>query len=131
MQDTPFKTCTTCYKPWKTLEEFLADPELELAGYQVHFENLEGGLFYFTHMKKNCFTTMAIPVKKLTGLSPRPILAARGTAPNGCPGYCVREEELSPCPVQCECAWVREIMQIIQNWKKDPVKPGSAPQDAD
>lgn len=119
METTPFKTCPNCFKPWETLEEFLADPELELAGYQVNFCDLHGGLFYFTHLIAGCGTTMALPVKEFTGLSNRPFLASRGEQPGGkCPGSCVRKGDMSPCPVECECVWVREIMQVIRNWNK-------------
>jgi hypothetical protein len=113
-----FKTCTTCSKPWKTLKDFLADPELALAGYQAAFEDLEGGLFLFNHLYDNCGTTLAVTVKKFTVLSSRPILARSGKRPSGCSGFCAHPDELSPCPVACECGWVREIMQIIRNWKK-------------
>lgn len=100
----------------------MADPELEFAGYQVNFIDLEGGLFYFSHLRENCGTTLAIHVKAFTGLSNRPFLARRGEQPGGkCPGSCVRKGDLRPCPVECECGWVREVMQIIQNWEKRSV----------
>jgi hypothetical protein len=122
MKTAPFKICTTCSKQWETLEDFLADPELKLAGYQVAFENLKGGLFYFNHLHENCGTTLAIAVHEFTGLSDRPILALRGEQPGGCcPELCVRQGALDPCPVECECRWVREIMQVIRNWKKQSV----------
>jgi hypothetical protein len=120
METNPFKICTSCHQPWKTREDFLADPELELAGYQVDFEDLEGGLFYFSHLTKGCGTTLAIPVQKFTGLSNRPILTSRGECPGGCPNFCLRRESLDPCPVACECVWVREIMQVILKWEKRP-----------
>lgn len=120
METTPFKICTCCSKPWKTREDFLADPEIKLAGYQVAFEDLEGGLFYFNHQHKNCGTTLAIPVKEFTALSLLPIVARRETKPNCCPDLCVRRGALEPCPVACECNWVREIIQIISNWQKLP-----------
>ncbi len=118
MKAIPFKICTCCSKPWKTLDDFLSEPELELAGYQVNFEDLKGGLFYFSHLSKDCGTTLAIPVQKFTGLSNRTILAPHGKCPGGCPEFCLRKESLDPCPVECECVWVREIMQVILNWKK-------------
>ncbi len=117
MKTAPFKICPTCSGHWKTLEDFLADPELELSGYQVNFADLKGGLFYFTHLPGNCGTTLAVPVGAFAGLSKRPMLASHGRQPDGCPGLCVRNE-LNPCPVECECIWVREVMQIIRNWKK-------------
>jgi hypothetical protein len=26
---------------------------------------------------------------------------------------------VEPCPSQCECAYIREILQIIRNWPKN------------
>jgi len=118
MKTEPFKICTTCSKPWNTLEDFLADPEIKLVGYQVHFEELEAGLFFFNHLYENCYTTLAIPVKEFAKLSSRPLFSLRGKQPVCCPELCVRQGALDPCPVACECAWVREVMQTIRNWKK-------------
>ncbi|MEI7850417.1 MAG: hypothetical protein WCH86_01135 [Kiritimatiellales bacterium] len=120
MKANPFKICTTCSQQWETREDFLADPELKLVGYQVASEDLEGGLFYFNHQHKNCGTTLAIPVKEFTVLSPLPIVARRKTKQECCPGLCVRQGSLEPCPVACECNWVREILQIVSNWPKRP-----------
>ncbi len=115
MKTTPFKVCTSCEAVWKTLDDFLADPELEQAGYQVNFVDLKGGLFYFTHHRDGCGTTLAIPVGKFTSLSDRKLLAVRGEQPGGkCPGSCVRKGDISPCPVECECVWVHEVMQVIK-----------------
>ena len=33
MKQEAFKTCPNCRHEWSTLEEFLSDPALELAGY--------------------------------------------------------------------------------------------------
>ena len=118
MQTGIFKVCPTCSKPWNTLEDFLSDPELELTGYQVNFAELEGGLFYFTHEHETCGTTLAIPVKQFTNLSNRPFLALHGEQPKCCPNLCMRAGSMDPCPVECECGWVREIMQLIRNWTK-------------
>jgi hypothetical protein len=100
------------------MELFLADPDLKIAGYQVHFQDLKGGLFYFSHLSENCGTTLAIPVGNFASLSDRPILTSRGKQPEGCPNLCVREGSTEACPIECECLWVREIMQVIQDWEK-------------
>jgi hypothetical protein len=42
----------------------------------------------------------------------------RKTGTEECPGYCLHQDELQPCPARCECAYVREIIQIIRNWPK-------------
>ena len=118
MKTAPFKLCPTCSKPWETLEDFLTDSELELSGYQVNFADLKGGLFYFTHLPNNCGTTLAIAVNEFVSLSTRPMLTSHTDKPACCPDLCVRQGALDPCPVECECIWVREIMQTIRNWKK-------------
>ena len=118
MKQATFKICPTCSKSWETLQDFLADPELELSGYQVNFADLKGGFFYFSHLHETCGTTLAIPVKDFTGLSNRPMLTSRGTQPDCCLGLCVRRNEIGPCPLECECVWVREIMQIIRTRQK-------------
>lgn len=118
MKTKPFKICTTCSKAWETLEDFLSDPEVSLTGYQVYFEDLGGGLLCFTHLHENCFTMLAIPAKEFTKLSSRPFLASHGKQPACCPGLCMRQGALEPCPVECECLWVREVMQVIRDWDK-------------
>jgi len=119
MDTTPVKTCPTCKTIWNTLDEFLSDPELKLAGYQVHPDDLEGGIFFFTHHHEGCFTTLAIPITALLSLNDRPLLAKRDE--QLCIGseFCVHQGDLSPRrPVKCECAWVRDILQTIRTWPK-------------
>ena len=31
-----------------------------------------------------------------------------------CPQYCMNKEQISRCDALCECAYVREILQIVQ-----------------
>lgn len=118
MKQDAFKVCPTCGHVWPTREQFLSDPNLVLAGYQAHFEDLEGGLFFFTHATENCGTTLAIEVKQFTGLSSRPMLNKRTIQPEGCENLCMREGCFNPCPIQCECSWVREILHMISTWRK-------------
>ena len=119
MNKTPCKVCPTCSEKWDMVEALLADPLIELVGYQVNLDVLEEGLFYFLHHREDCGTTMAIPVTAFKGLSDLPFLAPRAAArPEGCTGLFLKEGELGPCPQKCECNWVREIMQTIQLWKK-------------
>lgn len=118
MKEAPFKTCPNCGVVWETLDAFLSDSELEQAGYQVNFVDLRGGLFYFTHLVEGCGTTMAVPVGQFTSLSNRPVLANRRTEEHAsCSNLCVRKGDLSPCPAECECVWVREVMQAIKERK--------------
>ncbi len=68
MEEKIFKLCSMCGKKWKTRDEFLNDPSLEINGYKADFEKLEWGLFYFTHKKENCFSTMALEAQDFLSL---------------------------------------------------------------
>jgi hypothetical protein len=112
------KQCPCCGRVWRTRDEFLSDPQLELGGYQVDFGDLILGLFLFTHV--TCESTMAMPAELFRDLYDGPVYAQRATGTADCPKYCLRESELAPCPAQCECAYVREILQIVRRWPKAP-----------
>ena len=115
---TPFKRCTCCAAHWSSREEFLSDPDVALIGYQAHFEDLKTGFFLFNHA---CQTTMAIGVEAFLDLYQGPVFGQRATGGKNCLGYCLHRDELRACPVQCECAFVREIIQIVRNWPKRKV----------
>jgi hypothetical protein len=115
MLEQVFKQCPSCRRTWDDYTEFLADPCLQLIGYQVFFEELSGGLFLFNH---SCGTTLSITVETLQHLYDGPVYSERATGTERCPGLCLIENETSPCPVKCECAYVRSIMQTIKTWHK-------------
>jgi hypothetical protein len=108
----PFKTCTICSVFWQTRDDFLDDPEISIVGYQVHFDALMEGLFLFNH---SCGGTLSIKASEFSDLYAGPMFQNRQTGSDKCPGYCLYEEELGPCPAECDCAFVREIIQIIRN----------------
>lgn len=116
---TIFKRCPTCGFVWSTRDHFLRDPALEIIGYQVNFKKLTLGFFLFNH---SCKTSLAIRAVNFGDLYKGPIFQDRATGSEECPGYCLLEHELLPCPAQCECAYVREIVQIIKNCPKESVK---------
>ncbi len=109
----PFAQCPLCKRAWEARADFLADPQLKIIGYQAVFTNLAKGFFLFNH---SCGTTLARPVEDFEDLYDGPIFAPRATGSDECPGYCLRKDELRACPAQCECAYVREVIQIILNW---------------
>ena len=113
---TLFKKCTACEHLWPTRDNFLNDPNTTLVGYQVNFDNLELGFILFNH--NHCKSTIAIPAGQFRGLYNGPVFKENLFASNGCPEYCLQERQLLPCPEQCECAYVREIIQIIREWPK-------------
>ncbi|MFH1981591.1 MAG: hypothetical protein ABIL58_07100 [Pseudomonadota bacterium] len=110
-----FKNCPICSRCWPTREAFLADPDLSYLGYQVHFKALTTGLFFFNH---KCKTTLALEVRQFQDLYDGPVFSERKTGTDECPGHCLHRDNLEPCPAQCECAFVRELIQIIASWPK-------------
>lgn len=110
-----FKQCDVCGKMWPFRQEFLDDPTIRLIGYQVSFKELAGGLLLFNHA---CGTTLALKVRECGDLYDGPIFTERRTGEDDCPTYCLHPEELRACPAVCECAYVRELLQIILQWPK-------------
>lgn len=109
-----FKLCTMCEKAWGDRDDFLSDPEAKIIGYQVNFGDLQLGYFLFNHLA--CQTTLAIHAARFIDLYQGPIYAQPKTGTPDCTGHCLRQDDLEPCDTQCECAYVREIIQIISNW---------------
>jgi len=94
----------------------MADPDLEMVGYQVHWEELELGLMYFNH---TCGTTLAIKVKDFSDLYQGEVFQERATDTDQCSGCCLHQDNLSRCPAKCECAYVREVLHIIKEFPKN------------
>lgn len=117
-QPVAFKTCSACGYVWLTWRNFLDDPELVLLGYQVDFDKLETGLFLFNHVRANCGTTLSLKVAEFRHLYNGPVFRERLTGSAGCLGYCLKRDVFKVCPNQCECAYVREILNIISHWPK-------------
>lgn len=112
--DKTFKTCPFCAHNWYTRTEFLNDRTLKLNGYQADFEALGKGLFFFTHHVEGCYTTMTILSAAFYDMYSGKRYAERKTGSEECPGYCLLIDCLERCSVACECAFVREIIQIIR-----------------
>ena len=110
-----FYKCSCCKHLWSDVDSFLGDSDIILVGYQVHFEELKSGFFYFNH---SCGTTLGLLVSNFTHLYNGPIFTDRLNEADKCPGYCVHANNLKTCPLKCECTSIREIMQVIKNYKK-------------
>ena len=115
-KNTAFHRCPNCEIEWISRDEFLKDPDIQIIGYQVHFEELTAGLFYFNH---SCRGTTAIHMEAFKDLYDGPIFEERLTGSDTCPDYCRYQGNLMPCPNKCECVSVREIIQVIKNGEKD------------
>ena len=112
----PFKVCTCCRTAWPDRSLFLSDQGLHLIGYQVNYIELGAGLLLFNHAP--CRTTLAVQASQFQDLYTGPMVQERRTGHADCPGYCLRGGELAACPAQCECASVRQILQIVSRWPK-------------
>ena len=110
-----FKICKKCEHTWATRKKFLEDVNIELVGYQVHFQELTLGLFLFNH---DCGTTLSVYANQFVDLYEGPIFSKRATGSKECPGYCLEKGNLSPCSVECECSYIREILQHIKTYKE-------------
>ena len=111
-----FKTCLICNKVWETRKKFLDDTEISIIGYQVHFEELTEGMFLFNHSK--CNSTISVKAGAFTDLYAGPMFETRLTGTDECPEFCLVAHELKPCPARCDCAFAREVVQIIKAWPK-------------
>jgi hypothetical protein len=106
-----FKTCPKCGFIWTTREAFLQDSSLEIIGYQVNFAELMGGVFLFNH---SCKTTLGLEVGAFEDLYKGPVFEEALVGTDNCPGHCLHEDSLKPCPAKCECAFAREIIQLFK-----------------
>lgn len=109
-----FKRCTMCKKTWEERDAFLADPEINIIGYQVNFEELQLGYFLFNHM--TCQTTLAIHAAHFVDFYRGPVYAERKTGTAECNQHCLQKNDLDLCAAKCECAYVREIIQMVREW---------------
>ena len=114
-----FKQCSVCQHRWDSREDFLADPDLKIIGYQVCLDEAEEGLFLFNHI---CRTTLALKVFAFEDLykGKRYDTAALGS--DRCSGLCLDMTELKGCDYPCKYAYVRDILQRISKWPKTEVK---------
>jgi hypothetical protein len=110
-----FKKCPKCSFQWARRLDFLQDPNLAPIGYQANFKSLAAGIFLFNH---DCKGTLAIPAKEFQDLYHGPIFKERATGSPECTEKCLHQADLTPCPAQCECAFVREILQVVNKWPK-------------
>lgn len=110
-----FKRCNICSCIWNSRDTFLGDPDIDIVGYQVHFAELTSGIFLFNH---SCRSTMSFKAGEFMDLYDGPIFAEKLANTEGCPQFCLYKDLLRPCPEKCECASVREVIQIIRQWPK-------------
>ncbi len=110
---TDFMVCPNCRASWKTREDFLNDRNVFICGYQVNFVDIKAGFFLFNHI---CGTTFTLDVRAFADLYHGPVFNKKATGTDQCPGHCLHKNNLDPCPAECECAYVRDVVQTL---KKD------------
>lgn len=110
-----FKDCKVCGFVWPDIDDFLTDPTIEIIGYMPLFDDLNNGLLLFNHA---CRGTFSCYVGVFRHLYNGPVFMERKTGTTDCPGYCLHKSNLSPCPAECHCAYVRDTIQIIRQWPK-------------
>ncbi len=113
MAITAFKTCSCCCVDWQTRHDFIADPAVQIVGYQVNFDDLELGFFLFDHLL--CHSTMAIQAGLFTDLYHGPVFTEALTGSDECPGHCLIADRLGRCPQSCACAYIREVLEMLRH----------------
>ena len=111
LTDKEFTHCSKCETVWKRKIDFLSDTSTSFVAYNADFEYLEHGNFVFKH--DTCGSYIEIQIVNFKGLYDGPIYTERKTGTENCPEYCLNSSELRPCPEECECAYVREIIQPL------------------
>lgn len=119
-----FKQCPMCAAIWLNRQSFLSDDSLVINGYQADFDDLGAGLFYFTHHVDNCLSTMVVRVKYFFDLNPNQPYPQRKTLTQECPKHCLDSSNIEPCQAHCECAYVRDLIHILENYKATEHQPG-------
>jgi hypothetical protein len=108
---TDFKRCPNCSFVWQNRTDFMADDNVTIIGYQVLYKSLKEGFFLFNH---SCNGTFAVNVDSFVDLYDGPVFEENLAGTEACSGHCLHKQSLSPCPAKCECAFVREIIQILK-----------------
>lgn len=121
MSNNVFKQCSMCSTTWKSVNDFIDDHSLKINGYQVDFERLEYGLFYFTHNKAECGSTLSVHAKDFLHLNPNNKYPERKTGLQECSGHCLDKKKIDRCLAHCECAFVRDIIHILEEHRKNTV----------
>lgn len=109
----PFKICPSCSEVWQTRDDFLNDSLLHLNGYKADFKKLEYGLFFFTHQKTGCYSTLALEVADFLDLHRGTSCDTHQEYHEKCSRSCREERQSQGCEHVCECAFAREVCELV------------------
>ena len=118
-----YKRCPSCGFQWLDRDDLLSDENIVLVGYQINFMRLEAGIVLFNH---SCKGTLALSAVDFTDLYDGAVFERKVLGTDSCPGHCLHEEDFRPCPVECECGYVRNILHKIKNWPKRRIAVNTA-----
>ncbi|MCK5796536.1 MAG: hypothetical protein KAI47_05110 [Deltaproteobacteria bacterium] len=104
---------------WSSRDALLGDPQVNVVGYQVCFEDPLDGLFMFNHL--TCGTTFAVLARSFADLYVGPIYTESHYGDEDCLGLCDDSEALDFCPNTCLYAGVRAALQAVRSWPKRPL----------
>jgi hypothetical protein len=110
-----FKKCTNCGYIWKNREDFLADPDIEIIGYQALFEEIKDGLFLFNHM---CETTLATNVIDFNDLYKGPVFDMSLADTDECSKECYDINNLDACGARKLNTKVLSLPKIFSHYLK-------------
>lgn len=113
-----FKRCSGCSAVWPSRDAFLGDGAIKLVGYQVQMGRLETGYFLFNHVHKGCGSTISIAAGEFFDLYQGTVFRTSKFGGVECGGHCLHAQDLDACPAECECAFVREVLQIVRKRMK-------------
>jgi len=114
----PFKTCNMCNKTWGTRDKFLKDLSVVYKGYQADFDKLEDGVFLFVHDTPDCKNTLALKAGLFFDLYSGERFTHNMLGAPECGAYCLDRESTASCSVKCECAFIRDVIQVLNNRKR-------------
>lgn len=109
----PVKVCGSCGRPWRSWEDFLADPHLRLLGLQAVTRVPDANLLVFEH---RCGSSVSLLTKRLQHLIPEHPAdgwrSLRGT--EECRRHCLHLEDHGTCDRPCRHARDRDLLALVE-----------------
>ncbi len=109
-----FKRCAYCGYVWENIRDFIADSSLHVNGYQAAPEDPQRGLIMVTHEVEGCGNTLAVRASELSVLYDGPTHQERMIKLEPCRLLCLDSANIEECKVECDLAWVRQVLQHLR-----------------